>query len=101
MKKIYFTVFLFFFILMAAFAQSSQDIDGFKLYPNPTLDGKIFIESNHNQPKDIQIFDVLGTQVFRTRLVGKELDLSNLNKGVYIVRIFANNKTATRKLVIK
>ncbi len=102
MKQIY--VVLFFLVSSFAFsqrAQSSGDIDGFKLYPNPTVNGKVFIDTALDAPKQIFIFDVLGTQVLQTTILGKELNISNLDKGVYILRVIEKDKVATRKLVIK
>ena len=80
---------------------SSEEIQDFKLFPNPVTDGRITIETRFNAPKSILIFDVFGTQVMQQKLVGKELNLLNLPKGVYILRVFENNKTATRKLIIR
>ena len=95
---------LFFLVCSLGFSQDSQasaDIDGFKLYPNPVTYGKVYIETTQNAPKQILIFDVLGTQVLKTTILGKELNLSNLDKGVYILRVVENNKVATRKLIVK
>ena len=103
MKHLY-TVLLF-FICVIGFSQenvqSNADIDGLKLYPNPCTQNKVFIETQSNQPKQVAIFDVLGTQVLQTTMVGRELNLSRLDKGMYIIRILENNKMATRKLIIK
>lgn len=102
MKHLYLV--FFFFICTLGFAQNSQagsDIDGFKLYPNPVPHGKVYIETTLNAPKKILIFDVLGTQVLQTTILGRELNLSNLDKGVYILRVFEHNNVATRKLIIK
>ena len=102
MKQLYLIALLF--ISSLAFAQESQgsgDIDGFKLYPNPTTNGKVFIVTSENAPKKVLIFDVLGTQVLQTTILGKEINVSNLNKGVYILRVFEKDKVATRKLIIK
>ena len=102
MKQLYLVI--FFFVCALGFSQRSQtsgDIEGFKLYPNPTLNGKVYIETALNAPKQIHVFDVLGTQVLQTTLLGNELNVSNLNKGVYILRVFERDKVATRKLVIK
>lgn len=102
MKHLYLV--FFFFVCSLGFAQDTQagaDIDGFKLYPNPVTQGKIYIETTKNAPKQILIFDVLGTQVLQTTIIGRELNLSSLDKGVYILRVFENNKVATRKLIIK
>ncbi|NDV41744.1 T9SS type A sorting domain-containing protein [Flagellimonas sediminis] len=103
MKHFYLVI--FFFVCALGFSQEnakgSADIDGFKLYPNPVTQGKVYIETSLNSPKKILVFDVLGTQVLETTILGKELNLSNLDKGVYILRVFENNKVATRKLIIK
>ena len=103
MKHFYFLLFLF--VLTTGFsqenAQTGTDIVGLKLYPNPVTQNKVFIESQHNGPKQIAIFDVLGTQVLQTTIKGRELNVSRLDKGMYIIRILENNKTATRKLIIK
>jgi hypothetical protein len=82
-------------------ARRDGDIDGFKLYPNPATNGKVFINTSFNAPKKILIFDVLGTQVLETTILGKELDLSNLDAGVYVLRVFEKDKVATRKLIVK
>jgi len=100
MKQIY--IVLFFLVSHFTIAQQAKgDIDGFKLYPNPTINGKVFIETALDSSKQIHIFDVLGTQVLQTTILGKELNLSNLDKGVYILRVIEKDKVATRKLVIK
>lgn len=103
MKQLYLVILLF--VCAYGFSQenahSSADIDGFKLYPNPVTQGKVYIETTQNDPKQILIFDVLGTQVLQTTILGKELNLSQLDKGVYILRVFENNKVATRKLIVK
>ena len=80
---------------------STEEIQDFKLFPNPVTDGRITIDTRNNAPKNILIFDVFGTQVMQQKLVGRELNLSRLDKGVYILRVFENNKTATRKLIIR
>ena len=102
MKHLYFLVF-FLFISMSygQQTQSSGDIEGFKLYPNPVTNGKVYISTSHNAPKKILIYDVLGTRVLETTILGKELNLSNLDAGVYVIRVFEKNLVATRKLIVK
>lgn len=103
MKHLYLALFLL--VCTAGFSQETisgtMDIEGFKLYPNPVTQGKVFIETKENGPKKILVFDVLGSQVLETTLLGKELNLSNLGKGMYILRVFEANKVATRKLIVK
>ncbi len=102
MKHLY--VVIFFFVSSLAFSQekqASRTIEGFKLYPNPVTTGKVFVNTTKNLPKKILIFDVLGGQVMETTILGKELNVSELDAGVYLMRVFEKDKVATRKLIIK
>ena len=102
MKHLYLLVCLLFMNFAAAQGVANKgDIDGFKLYPNPATNGKVYISTTANAPKKILIFDVLGTQVLQTTILGTELDLSKLDAGVYLLRVIENNKVATRKLILK
>lgn len=76
-------------------------IDGLSIYPNPVTGGKVYISTSLNREKDIEIYNVLGKPIQKVRLRGKELDVSSLNPGIYILKIKENNKKATRKLVVK
>lgn len=113
MKKHYF---LIFFIITSIFGVYSIDaqnssgfnskndkIEGLTIYPNPvsTQNSIVYIASKENMVKTIQVFNVLGKQVLSTKLIGKALNISNLNKGVYILNITENKISETRKLVIK
>ena len=80
---------------------SGGEIEGLKLYPNPVTEGKVYIDTNENAPKQVSIYDVLGTQVLQSQVSGNELMLADLDAGVYVLRVYQNNKMATRKLIIK
>jgi hypothetical protein len=82
-------------------AQSSSGIVGLSVYPNPVIDGRVYISSNNNTDKEILIYDLLGKKVLQTVISNKELNISNLNPGVYIIRISEENQSATRKLIVK
>lgn len=102
MKQFY--TILFFCMCLWGFSQekpASQGIEGLVVFPNPVVEGKVFIETAQNAPKRILIADILGTMVLQTTLLGKELDLSSLDQGLYILQILEGNKTATRKLIVK
>lgn len=77
-----------------------NQIAGLNIYPNPVTNGKFSISTNANAEKSVVIFDVLGKQVFKTTAT-ETVNVSNLNAGVYIVKITEEGKTATRKLIIK
>lgn len=102
MKHFYALIFLF--MVTSSFGQMSLDkgdIDGFKMYPNPVTDGRVYIVTASNSPKKIRIFDVLGTPVLQTTLIGRELNLNGLGTGIYLIQVYEKDGVATRKLVIK
>ena len=101
-KAVHINLFLSFLFTGFAFAQDSkQQIDGLNLFPNPVSNGKIYITSKSGENKDVTIFDVLGKMVFQAILSTKELNITALLPGVYIIKIRENEATATRKLIIK
>jgi hypothetical protein len=112
MKKNYLLAFLFsltFLICQQGQAQAdvnrdatSQKIEGLSIYPNPLQNGKqyIYITSKNNFIKKVEIYNVLGKQVFTTMLSGKELNISELSSGVYILKVTENKTSESRKLVI-
>lgn len=113
MKKKYFYILLLFGFLLTvniSYAQYStekpniditQNIDGLSIYPNPVINGKVFISTKLNLTKEVNIYDVLGKKIISQTLFGEELNISNLTPGVYILRIKEHEFSATRKLVVR
>jgi hypothetical protein len=81
--------------------QETSVIEGLNLYPNPVSNGKVYITSKNDLDKEVIIFDVLGKKVLQTTISSKELGVSNLSPGVYIIKINEGDATATRKLIVK
>ncbi len=82
-------------------AQDSSVIEGLNLYPNPVSNGRVYITSKNDSDKEIIIFDVLGKKVLQTMISSKELNISSLSPGVYIIKINEDDATATRKLIVR
>jgi hypothetical protein len=110
MKKLNYITFLF--LLLIVSSTKAQDvkqqskiqesaIEGLSLYPNPVTNGRVYIATKNDSEKEIQIFDVLGKKVFYTQLNTRELNISSLSPGVYIIKIREEESTATRKLIIR
>lgn len=76
-------------------------IEGLSVYPNPVSGDRVYITSRANSDKEVTLYDVLGKKVLQTVLTSKELNISNLTPGVYILQIKEEEATATRKLIIK
>lgn len=111
MRKKYYYIFilliLFSFGLHAqesksSIATKSQEptIEGLTIYPNPVNSGKIYITTKSSLDKKVEIFNVLGKKVLETVITSKEVNVSNLAAGVYIIKIKEGDATATRKLII-
>lgn len=79
-----------------------NDIEGFAIYPNPVNNGEFMMNSLSNMERNVQIYDLLGKQVYAKNVLPNEtVKVMNLNSGVYILKVIEEGKTATRKLVIQ
>lgn len=78
---------------------NSNNLENIKITPNPTSD-KIYIRNNKQTINTISVFNPLGKRVLFSKFIQKELDISLLPKGFYLVRIeFQNQKIITRKVI--
>lgn len=111
-KKYFYTILLFLFFFSASVsAQETKTssngkmqettIEGLNFYPNPVSNGKIYITSKSALNKEVAIYDVLGKKVLQSTMTSKELNVSSLSPGVYIIKIKEGEATATRKLIVK
>lgn len=76
---------------------------GLHLYPNPST-GNIQIDNIKNEDFTVSIINPNGKLVksfVLSSLSSKNVDLSNLNKGLYIVKFEGNNQTYTSKLTLQ
>ncbi len=76
-----------------------ESISNVSMYPNPVKDNFIYFSSA--QDLDVIIYDVLGKQVLQDKINSskKDINISNLNKGIYLVKMFSNNQVVTKKLI--
>ncbi|RAJ19278.1 putative secreted protein (Por secretion system target) [Gelidibacter algens] len=110
MKNYFFILFLIFGLGFGAttYAQNgpskistSDGISNLTIYPNPVSNGKIYITTKDNLTKEVEIYDVLGKKILSSSVFGKELNISKLTAGIYILKIREGNNSATRKLVVR
>jgi hypothetical protein len=69
------------------------------LYPNPTK-GIININSNEMTISDAVLINSVGQKIMRWTTLPKQINLSSLKKGVYLLRGKINNKTFTKKIEV-
>ncbi len=87
--------------LMAQETKNNAAMEGLSIYPNPTSGDKIYITTKSNIEKEATIFDVLGKKVLQATSYNREINISTLSPGVYIIKIKEGDYTATRKLIVK
>lgn len=82
---------------------STEDnqINKISISPNPASN-KIRIQNTANNISEIEIWNILGEQIYRySGDLDKSLDVSALKSGVYILSATSEGKRLTKKLVIK
>ena len=81
-------------------AKKEESIE-ISVYPNPN-NGTFTIQlENTTENNSIEIYSVLGQSVF-TKANTKEtiIDISNLEKGIYFIKINQQNTTITKKVIV-
>lgn len=71
------------------------------VYPNPAAEGFVNITSNKNGAVNVQVFDVLGKLVINALNTNERLDISKLNSGVYIMKIYQEGVSQIQKLIVR
>ena len=71
------------------------------VHPNPADGNYVTIQTALNGVKEVQVFDILGKRVINTNLISDSLDISELNAGIYMVKVTVENQTKISKLIIK
>ena len=101
-RNYFLTTLLFSLFSLVSFAQDGkQQGETLGFYPNPVSNGKIYITSKTSLDKEILIFDVLGKKVLQTTISSKELNITSIPPGVYIIKITEGETTTTRKLIVR
>lgn len=69
------------------------------VYPNPST-GNVTIKTGYPSNSAVNIYDVYG-KLIESKLFQKQVELSDIPKGFYLVKITNGMKTYTEKLIIK
>ncbi len=71
----------------------------FTVFPNPAKERFVYISAT--QELDAIIYNVLGKEVLRQQLNTnkKKIDVSQLSKGVYLIKLSSDSGTITKKLI--
>ena len=85
------------------FSISAQDLFQklvFKLYPNPLVGDLLNFISPRSEIKEIAIFNILGKEVFKKITLNNQIQLPNLIRGIYIVKLKQGNYLGLSRLVV-
>lgn len=81
--------------------------DAVSVFPNPSADGKVLLQYNLKRSADliISVLDVTGRVVYTGQVKdalngAKELDLSHMSDGIYMVKVSSEIGQAGKKIVI-
>ncbi len=74
-----------------------------QVYPNPALSNKLFINTDQIKEASINIYNITGNHISSSIYSGSnggiEIDIANIPKGVFILRIIAGKKVYNYKIV--
>lgn len=88
------------FTLPNNFASVGEDESLFSFYPNPTKDFINLNLENRNISK-IEISNVKGDVVYTTNTFTNRIDISTYSEGAYFISIYSDNKSDTKKFIVK
>ncbi len=84
---------------VTALASRSATLDQWGFYPNPTADF-IWIAGNDREEKGVTIMSLDGKLILSEKVIGKRsIDVSRLERGIYLLRINADGDSKTSKLI--
>jgi len=74
-------------------------LESFKMYPNPLKGNNLFIKTQ--QDSTIKIYNVLGKLILSDIVNSNKnkIDVSSLQKGIYLIKVTSGNSTTTKKLI--
>jgi len=75
--------------------------DEISLYPNPS-NGILKIDSKNNIIRGVEIIDQIGKIILvQSEIIDQSIDVSNLPKGIYLLKLELNSSTHTKKFIIE
>lgn len=71
-----------------------------KIYPNPS-DTTLFIETNAIELKEAQMIDSYGRVIRAWDILPREIDVSTVEPGTYVLKFIMDNQPVSRKITIQ
>ncbi len=72
------------------------------IYPNPTNGDILYVNTKNNvEITSLQVYDMTGKQVLQQTNPSNEINIQELQKGIYILQLNTYNQTINKKLIIQ
>lgn len=81
---------------------STNDVlaSNLKIYPNPAQD-YIQIDTNNINVSSVEMFSLVGQKVISgKKLINSKLNISSLNRGIYLLKVNTENGSLTKKILV-
>lgn len=73
----------------------------FVLFPNPTANGSVTINTTNSSDTTVAIYSILGKKVVSQKLTNNTLNVSALQSGIYLVKVTQDGAVSTQKLIVR
>ena len=84
-----------------SFSVNENSLKDVALYPNPS-NGNVTLQAQVSEIAQISVYNILGNRVYqKAQSLNSEMNLSNLKTGIYLVKIEAEGKQTTKRLIIE
>ena len=83
----------------ATLSVSENSLENFQVYPNPNNGNTLFF--NTNKEVKVAVYSILGKLIKNqtVTIIKKNIDISSLSNGIYLLKITSENKSITKKLI--
>jgi hypothetical protein len=81
---------------------STKDVQqhSFQIYPNPVNGNTVFIDTKNDASiAVVRIYDISGKKVLEQTNVANQIDVQQLQQGMYIMQVEIGNEIVTKKLI--
>ena len=84
---------------------STNDLDEFTLYPNPSSSGQVSLQLNNNSSVSVHIYNTMGSLASAPmNFIGERnvnLQVNDLSQGVYLVEVRSSEVSYFKHLIIE
>jgi hypothetical protein len=88
-------------VTITTLANQEFELDSIKIFPNPSKTNFVTITSSVHEDIDVEVFDMFGKHILTQKVKYNILDISDLNSGIYLLKISQKEKTTIKKLMVK